>query len=558
MTRFNLSLTDSAKIFKSDTESKNLQRLLKSLDAEQINLLQDPDKLEELYLIDRVNDLQKVEFRIELLSYSFGKPKFKKFCQKINQFINVNNSSIAERKQFVKKIASFNWGDNLETHSFIESFELQDIAVISTPVLVSDLETLSSNPQAYNSLFLYQNEILNKINNSFRFSGAKRLIQVPTGGGKTKIAMEIVTDFMNNNQNSTIVWLAESRELLEQAINEFKKIWIHRGKTGVTINRLWDKHNFVEGVGGSKIIFAGLSKINNFFKKGNTLQADFIIFDEAHHASAPVYSEIIEKLKKIGKTRVLGLTATPGRTNPDETQVLSDVFDDNQPITIETHDENVKPIEFLQKMGVLSQIRIGGDRIIKIKKLETVLTAAELRELQRKSEYPNDSKVIKKIGNDYLRNMIIYNKLSELLSEKRQIIYFGTSVEQSRLMYLLLTNFNFKVGFIDDSTSTDKRVDLIKKFDNKEINCLLNYGVLTAGFDSPSIDTVFIARLTKSPNTLFQMIGRGIRGPIVKNGTKFCDVYHVQDGYLDRFENFEQLYESYDEYFMEKLASGDD
>ena len=138
------------------------------------------------------------------------------------------------------------------------------------------------------------------------------------------------------------------------------------------------------------------------------------------------------------------------------------------------------------------------------------------------------------------------------MRKDRQIIYFGTSVEQAKIMYMLLLNFGFKVGFIDEGTPKSQRTEIIQKFQKKELNCLLNFAVLIAGFDSPSIDTVFIARLTKSPNTLFQMIGRGIRGPKVKEGTEFCDVYHVQDGYLQKFENFDRLYDSYDDYFEQE------
>ena len=141
----------------------------------------------------------------------------------------------------------------------------------------------------------------------------------------------------------------------------------------------------------------------------------------------------------------------------------------------------------------------------------------------------------------------------ELLNDdERQIIYFGTSVEQAKLMYMLLLNFNFKVGFVYGDMAPSYRAEIIKKFQNKEIKCLLNFNVLVAGFDSPSINTVFIGRLTKSANTLFQMIGRGIRGPNVENGTKFCDVYHIQDGFMGRFQNFEKLYEIYDAYYERK------
>ena len=45
---------------------------------------------------------------------------------------------------------------------------------------------------------------------------------------------------------------------------------------------------------------------------------------------------------------------------------------------------------------------------------------------------------------------------------------------------MLLINFGFKVGFIDNHTPKSQRPELIKKFQKKEINCLLNFDKLPA------------------------------------------------------------------------------
>ena len=126
-------------------------------------------------------------------------------------------------------------------------------------------------------------------------------------------------------------------------------------------------------------------------------------------------------------------------------------------------------------------------------------------------------------------------------------------------MYRLLNHLDVKAGLILGDvtiTPTEYRSDLISKFQDKKINILLNYNVLVAGFDAPAIDTIFIARPTRSVNTLFQMIGRGMRGPKVKGGTEFCDVYYIEDTFLANVENFDRLYERYNDYFIkEELPS---
>ena len=552
MSRFNLPSSETSKIFKTRLEAQNFDRILREIDKEQLSLFRDLGKLEEVFLFQNVDEFQKKEFRINLLKYAFGNERFLKFCQKINQKIDMVNSTDVEKLDFVKKIASFEWDDNEITNSFLNSFELDFVKISKKEDQFQNIEYIESPEKNYESMFFYQTEVWDKINNVLDEPAGKRIIQLPTGGGKTKIAMESVVDFFNKYPNSTVVWLATSQELLEQAIKEFKKIWSHRGTTSISINRVWDKFEFEEEVNDSRLIVAGLLKLNSFFKKNGKLKADLIIFDEAHHASAEKFSEVQDNLRMIGKTKFLGLTATPARHNLDETEKLAEMFGDHVPIKIETHDQYLSPIGFLQKEGVLSKVRVGGHRIIKIHQIEEILTEKEIKSLQKSSEYPKDSKIIKKIAQDHVRNITIFRKLYEILKEGKQVIYFGTSVEQAKLMYMILLNLEFKVGFIDNNTPKSQRAELIEKFQRKEINCLLNFAVLIAGFDSPSIDTVFIARLTKSANTLFQMIGRGIRGPKVKGGTEFCDVYHVQDGYLEKFENFDQLYDTYDDYFQQE------
>ncbi len=548
MTKFNLPSSETSNLFETKIELDNFESLLHTLDKDQMSIFRDLDKLEEVYLLQKTEEFKQKEFRIHLLTHAFGNNRFNLFCTKINQIKNIKNSSDKEKLEFVKKISSFEWGDNPETIAFVDSFELDNSVIPKKSFFFKNVEFLEGSESVYSPMFFYQAEVWNDTKKVISYPSGKVMLQLPTGAGKTKIAMEIVTDFFNSNPNSIIVWLAESSELLEQSITEFKRIWAFRGKTTVSINRVWDKNGVVPDIQGSKLIIAGLSKLNSFFKNNGKLKADLIIFDEAHHAVAETYSETLFNLENPGRTKVIGLTATPGRKNQEETEELANIFNDNEPVKIKTHDQYLSPIGFLQKEGVLSKIRVGGDKIIKIPEIEHVFTDKEIKSLMNASNF-DKLDVVKKIGQSHIRNKIIFKKLSDLLKEGKQIIYFGTSLEQAKLMYMLLINFGFKVGFVYGNMSSSYRAELIRSFQHKEINCLLNFNVLVAGFDSPSIDTVFIGRLTKSANTLFQMIGRGMRGPNVDGGTEFCDIYHIQDEFMNRFQNFEKLYELYDAYY---------
>ena len=77
---------------------------------------------------------------------------------------------------------------------------------------------------------------------------------------------------------------------------------------------------------------------------------------------------------------------------------------------------------------------------------------------------------------------------------------------------------------------------------------LVNFGVLTTGFDAPAASAALIARPTKSLVLYSQMVGRVIRGPLA-GGTERCEIVTVVDTTLpgfgdvaDAFMNWEDVW----------------
>lgn len=74
--------------------------------------------------------------------------------------------------------------------------------------------------------------------------------------------------------------------------------------------------------------------------------------------------------------------------------------------------------------------------------------------------------------------------------------------EKMRLYHLYLESFGKWSG---------ERNTIINGFKRKEFSVLINAGILTTGFDCPSIETVVVNRATSSVALWLQMIGRGSR-----------------------------------------------
>ena len=59
---------------------------------------------------------------------------------------------------------------------------------------------------------------------------------------------------------------------------------------------------------------------------------------------------------------------------------------------------------------------------------------------------------------------------------------------------------------------------------------MLNFGILTTGFDAPKTDAVLICRpqIDEFESIFQQMVGRGLRGPRF-GGTESCMIVHLED-----------------------------
>ena len=75
---------------------------------------------------------------------------------------------------------------------------------------------------------------------------------------------------------------------------------------------------------------------------------------------------------------------------------------------------------------------------------------------------------------------------------------------------------------------------------------LINFGVLTTGFDAPAASAALIARPTKSLVLYSQMVGRVIRGPLA-GGTERCEVVTVVDTTLPGFGDIAEAFTNWED-----------
>jgi superfamily II DNA or RNA helicase len=67
------------------------------------------------------------------------------------------------------------------------------------------------------------------------------------------------------------------------------------------------------------------------------------------------------------------------------------------------------------------------------------------------------------------------------------------------------------IKHLDNTNSNEERKDILKWFKETPNAILTSVGILTTGFDEPTVESIILNRATKSLTLYFQMIGRGSR-----------------------------------------------
>ena len=396
----------------------------------------------------------------------------------------------------------------------------------------------------------YQFELKNRIVSYFKEAKYQTcILQMPTGSGKTRTAMDIVCETLRAEKD--VLWLANSEELVDQAYQSFIETWhFLKNQPSQAINHLRFRGTPPSGTAKATFHVASIQSIaaqsqeasESKLTKRNISKSNLalVVIDEAHIATAKTYKNALLASTQDG-ANLLGLTATPGRalktTNPDENQNFSDFFGQ----TIFSLDLGDNTIEYLTDQGILAVAKyVAVEGAI----LEQVLTQDQIDALLHSNEIPNDALAI--LGRDKARNRQILEILTAELDAGKSVLYFATSVENSKIITALLRMRGYKASHIDGQTGASREVK-IKNFKAGKVQLLSNFGVLSTGFDAPQTDVVFIARPTKSVVLYSQMIGRGLRGPQL-GGTTHCEIFTVLDNINDLPANTD-IYEYFSEYF---------
>ncbi|WP_435879937.1 DEAD/DEAH box helicase [Streptomyces werraensis] len=402
-------------------------------------------------------------------------------------------------------------------------------------------------PQDFPRLHDYQEDLVRNISTLLdRLAPQRGMLSLPTGAGKTRVTAEAVIRWVKRvgDLKGPLLWIAQTEELCEQAVQSWKFVWSKVGaERPLTISRLWSSNEVGNVVDHPHLVVATDAKLERCLGTDQYAwlrEPALVIVDEAHTAISKRYTEILGLLgltQYETRRHLLGLTATPFRnTNEDETRRLITRFGNRR------LDEGVfpsgDPYRDLQEWGMLAQVEhrtLEGGRITLDQDEKT--HAERMAMLSRAAE--------QRLADDHARSQRIVESVAALPSDWPTLL-FATSVDHAKYLAAMLNDRGVPSAAVDSTTSTQDRRTRIENFRNSRIRVLTNYGVLTQGFDAPATRVVVVARPVYSTNVYQQMIGRGLRGP--KNGGKdTCLILNVDDNIANfdtklAFTQFEHLW----------------
>ena len=308
----------------------------------------------------------------------------------------------------------------------------------------------------------YQKDAVHRIEQSTNKNVA---LQMATGSGKTFTFCEIAKRHYAEHITPVLI-LVHRTELLNQAKNSLGE-------------RCYCIEAGVKKIPGDYNYYIGMVETIN--KRLKLLpKFGLVIIDECHIGNfkkMPFFQE--------SNCKVVGVTATPIAEYP-----LANYY--NELVQVIDIPELINRNYLLNCTAYGFASDLVGAQKFKVKK-------GEFDEKQMEEFYSSE-KMVRNVIDAYWK-----------LSAGKKTLIFNVNLNHNDAVYTALLAEGLNVYKVTGETEKKERAEILQKFKDQKDAIICNVGVLTAGFDEPSIETIILNRATKSLALYLQMIGRGSR-----------------------------------------------
>ncbi|MEI6207118.1 MAG: DEAD/DEAH box helicase family protein [Desulfuromonadales bacterium] len=348
----------------------------------------------------------------------------------------------------------------------------------------------------------YQQKLIEDVRKNILAGYHKIMVSSPTGSGKSIMFTHIIK--LCHEKGLSVLFMVHRQEIIYQ-IAEYLDLF----GIGYGVIKGGEKHDYHHHVQ-----LAMFQTIARRLKSPYIRQADIIIIDEAHHATANTFLKSIQTFTKPDGI-VLGFSATPARQSG---QGLGNLFE----IMLQ-----VASISELIELGYLTPIKAFAP--VRPDLTGVKLVAGDYNERQLETAV-NTSKVVGDVVGHYLQ-----------YGDGRKSFCFAVTVAHAVALCTQFLAKGITAAVVSAKTSKGDREDIINRFKAGSIRIIINCQVLTEGFDCPDAGCVILARPTKSLVMYLQMVGRGMRAIPGKTDCILLDHSGAvfEHGFPDEIETWE-------------------
>ncbi|MEC4048360.1 DEAD/DEAH box helicase [Flavobacterium sp. SUN046] len=343
------------------------------------------------------------------------------------------------------------------------------------------------------------------------------LYQLPTGGGKTVIFSEITRRYLKEH-NKKVVVLTHRIELCKQTSKMLKAFDVKNKIINSTIKELPDQEEYSCFVA---MIETLKNRLND--EKVEIQDVGLVIIDEAH------FNSFRKLFSAFENAFILGVTATPLSSN-----IKLPMYQNYNELIVGDTIQNLIDKGFLAKattysydVGLTSlKVGINGDYTVKS-------------------------------SDDLYSNMVMQEKLLHAYTEKslgKKTLIFNNGINTSLHVYESFKHAGYNIRHLDNTTTTEDRKEILHWFKKTADAILTSVGILTTGFDEPTVESIILNRATKSLTLYFQMIGRGSRKLPHKDHFTVIDLGNnaLRFGLWNNPIDWQHIFKS-PEYYLESL-----
>ena len=330
----------------------------------------------------------------------------------------------------------------------------------------------------------YQQDLLGQVEVALETPKARVMLQLPTGGGKTRIAAELLARWTRGGDKAA--WLTHRRELSTQTCRVLNDAGVGAREYP---SRAWATGDPAPTMtGGVAILMAQTVSsrdrhIRHVWK--NYRQHDLLVVDEAHHAPSRSWKRAISQWPG----RVVGLTATPWRLA--KIQGFKGIFDC---LLLGPQ------IKDMQATGSLAKARVlmpDSDELI---------LGGEIGHNRDYSELGIE--IANKDRDIWTAGALQY---WQSYAEECQTIVYAVTVKHAQNIADLFLDAGIPAKVLSSETPQIQRYDILDQFKGGTLKALINVDIATEGFDLPGASCILMARPTLSLALYLQMVGRGLR-----------------------------------------------